>query len=102
MDASLLIAHTEASLNLARSDGAHKIIQPEEVPFISYPVRGPSASGGSPFGDFQQCPTEQDNRLSGETMQVADYRVRSQKRSEGPEATFHAGKYLSQLHSARV
>jgi len=30
-------AHTEASLNLARSGDAYKIIQPEVVPFISYP-----------------------------------------------------------------
>jgi len=37
VDAGLLIAHTEASLNLARSGDAYKIIQPEEVPFISYP-----------------------------------------------------------------
>jgi len=37
VDAGLLIAHTEASLNLARSDDAYKIIQPEVVPFISYP-----------------------------------------------------------------
>jgi len=37
VDAGLLIAHTEASLNLARSDDAYKIIRPEVVPFISYP-----------------------------------------------------------------
>ena len=37
VDAGLLIAHAEASLNLARSDDAYKVIQPEEVPFISYP-----------------------------------------------------------------
>jgi hypothetical protein len=37
VDAGLLIAHTEASLNFARSDDAYKVIQPEEVPFISYP-----------------------------------------------------------------
>jgi ribosomal protein L11 methylase PrmA len=37
VDAGLLIAHTEADLNLARSDDAYKIIQPEVVPFISYP-----------------------------------------------------------------
>jgi hypothetical protein len=37
VDAGLLIAHTEASLNLTRSDDAYKVIQPEEVPFISYP-----------------------------------------------------------------
>jgi len=37
VDAGLLIAHTEASLNLARSDDVYEIIQPEVVPFISYP-----------------------------------------------------------------
>ena len=37
VDAGLLIAHTEASLNLARSDDAYKIIQPEVAPFVSYP-----------------------------------------------------------------
>jgi len=37
VDAELLIAHSEASLNLARSDDAYKIIRPEVVPFISYP-----------------------------------------------------------------
>jgi len=37
VDAGLLIAHTEASFNFARSDGAYKIIRPEVVPFISYP-----------------------------------------------------------------
>jgi hypothetical protein len=37
VDAGLLIAHTEANLNLARSDNAYKIVQPEVVPFISYP-----------------------------------------------------------------
>jgi hypothetical protein len=35
--AGLLIAHTEANLNLARSDKACKIIRPKVVPFISYP-----------------------------------------------------------------
>jgi len=37
VDAGLLIAHTEADLNLARSGDAYKIIRPEVVPFISYP-----------------------------------------------------------------
>jgi hypothetical protein len=37
VDAGLLIAHTEASLNLARSDDAYKVIRPEVVHFISYP-----------------------------------------------------------------
>jgi hypothetical protein len=37
VDAGLLIAHTEASLNLAKSGDAYKIIRPEVVPFISYP-----------------------------------------------------------------
>jgi hypothetical protein len=37
VDAGLLIAHTEVNLNLARSGDAYKVIQPEAVPFISYP-----------------------------------------------------------------
>ncbi len=37
VEKELLIPHTEASLELAQSDQAHGIIQPELVPFISYP-----------------------------------------------------------------
>lgn len=33
----LLVAHVEAPLELARTDQAHTIIEPELVPFISYP-----------------------------------------------------------------
>jgi hypothetical protein len=33
----LLISHTEADPVLAQSDSAYKVIQPERVPFISYP-----------------------------------------------------------------
>lgn len=33
----LLIPHTEVSLNLARNHLAYKVIQPQVVPFISYP-----------------------------------------------------------------
>ncbi|MFC1737060.1 SAM-dependent methyltransferase, partial [Candidatus Hydrogenedentota bacterium] len=32
-----LIPHTEADIDMRRSDSAYKIIQPEVVPFISYP-----------------------------------------------------------------
>ncbi len=34
---NLLIPHTEAAMDLAQTDQAHCIIQPELVPFISYP-----------------------------------------------------------------
>jgi hypothetical protein len=37
VDAGLLIPHTEVSLELARSDDAYKVIQPQVVVFISYP-----------------------------------------------------------------
>lgn len=33
----LLIAHTEVSLALAATEGAYKVIEPELVPFVSYP-----------------------------------------------------------------
>jgi hypothetical protein len=36
-DAGLLVRHEEADLSLARTDDAARVIQPEEVPFISYP-----------------------------------------------------------------
>jgi ribosomal protein L11 methylase PrmA len=37
VDAGLLIPHSEASLELAQSDDAYKVIQPQVVEFISYP-----------------------------------------------------------------
>jgi hypothetical protein len=37
VNAGLLIPHVEVSLELARSDDAYKVIQPQVVPFISYP-----------------------------------------------------------------
>ena len=37
VDAGLLIPHTEASLELAQSDDAYKVIRPQAVEFISYP-----------------------------------------------------------------
>jgi hypothetical protein len=37
LEAKLLIPHEEVSLSLAESDKAYKIIQPELIPFISYP-----------------------------------------------------------------
>ncbi len=36
-DAGLLIAHQEVALRPARPESAYKIIQPEKIPFISYP-----------------------------------------------------------------
>jgi hypothetical protein len=37
VEKGLLIPHREASLDLARTPGAHKILEPELIPFISYP-----------------------------------------------------------------
>ncbi len=37
VEAGLLIPHTEASLELARSGDAYKVIQPQPIEFISYP-----------------------------------------------------------------
>lgn len=37
VEAGLLIPHREASLDLARSEEAYKILEPQPVPFISYP-----------------------------------------------------------------
>lgn len=36
-EAGLLVSHEEVSLDLAQSAGAYRVIQPEEIPFISYP-----------------------------------------------------------------
>jgi hypothetical protein len=36
-DAGLMICHEEVGADLARADGAYKILKPEPVPFISYP-----------------------------------------------------------------
>jgi len=33
----LLIPHKEVSLDLARSDGAYKVLKPDAIPFVSYP-----------------------------------------------------------------
>ncbi len=37
VDAELLVAHTEESINTEAADVAHRILRPEPVPFISYP-----------------------------------------------------------------
>lgn len=37
VDSGLLVPHHEASLDLAKTDEAYKILQPELVPFVSYP-----------------------------------------------------------------
>lgn len=37
VEEELLIPHREVSVDIAPEEGAYKVIQPEEVPFISYP-----------------------------------------------------------------
>ena len=37
VEEKLLIPHQEIELNLALADGAYRVIQPEKIPFISYP-----------------------------------------------------------------
>lgn len=38
VDYKLLIPHSEADITYAKSDNAYKIIKPESIPFVSYPV----------------------------------------------------------------
>lgn len=37
VQAGLLVSHEEVSLSLAASDGAYKVLRPQEIPFVSYP-----------------------------------------------------------------
>ena len=36
-DAGLLVPHCDASIDLAAAPGAYRVIEPEEIPFVSYP-----------------------------------------------------------------
>jgi hypothetical protein len=44
----LLVLHREAPFDVAAADGAYRILEPEPVPFISYPYEWRFSSSGTP------------------------------------------------------